>query len=148
MTPIRVEGEKEMLALGMSLAALLRPGDVLLLYGELGAGKTVLTRGITRGLGILEPVLSPTFALFHRYAGAVSLHHFDLYRLHGERALYEAGLLEYIGGDAVTVIEWPERCLSELPTRHLKIFIEYGEKEDGRTVAVVPHGGFREINLQ
>ena len=148
MTPTRIDSEEEMLMFGMSLASRLRPGDVLLLYGELGAGKTVLTRGIARGLGILDPVLSPTFTLFHRYAGAASLHHFDLYRLQGDRALYEAGLLEYIGEDAVTVIEWPERCADELPARHLKITIEYGEEEGERTVTMVPHGDFREIKLR
>jgi tRNA threonylcarbamoyladenosine biosynthesis protein TsaE len=137
-----------MLAYGMSLAKLLRPGDVLLLYGELGAGKTVLTRGIARGLHIAVPVASPTFALFHSYPGAISFHHFDLYRLDGEEALYEAGLSEYIGGNAVTVVEWPERCAGELPACHLKVFIEYGEKEDERIIALVPYGGFREMNLQ
>jgi tRNA threonylcarbamoyladenosine biosynthesis protein TsaE len=147
VTPIHVDGEKEMLALGNALASQLLPGDVLLLFGELGAGKTVLTRGIAGGLNITEPVVSPTFTLFNRYDGALPLHHLDLYRLSGEHALYEAGLMDSIGGDAVTVIEWPERCIAELPDCHLRIVIEYGEDEGSRTVAIVPNKGFREINL-
>lgn len=142
-----IHGEKHMLAVGMMLAKQVRAGDVLLLYGELGAGKTVLARGIARGLGFQGPVSSPTFTLFHQYPGAICLHHFDLYRLDGEQALYDAGLVEYIGGDAVTVIEWPERCESALPACHLKISIEYGEKENTRMISVTPQGGFREMNV-
>jgi len=135
-----------MLVLGTSLAARLLSGDVLLLYGELGAGKTVLTRGIARGMNISEPILSPTFTLFHRYEGEPPLHHFDLYRLCGGQSFDEAGLSEHIGGDAVSIIEWPERCINALPAKHLKIYIQYGE-EESRTVTIVPHGGFREIPL-
>lgn len=145
MIRIRVESEEKMTALGMSLAKLLRPGDVLLLFGELGAGKTVLTRGIARGLGVLDPVTSPTFTLLHSYCGAIALRHFDLYRLSGERALYEAGLLESIGGDAVTVVEWPERCIDELPACHLRVSIEYLEVEGWREITISPQGGFREM---
>lgn len=139
--------EEQTLAVGMSLALQLQPGDVLLLRGELGAGKSVIARGIARGLGIMGPIASPTFTLMQCHQGRLPLHHFDLYRLAGDDELYEAGLIEYIGGEAIAVIEWPERCESTLPTRHLEITIAYGEEECMRIITITPKGGFREMKI-
>jgi tRNA threonylcarbamoyladenosine biosynthesis protein TsaE len=102
----RSAGETE--ALGARLAAGLRPGDVVLVSGELGAGKTSLIRGACRALGVRSPVTSPTFTLGQRYAGEVPVSHLDLFRL-GAAGDEEPGLLdEYLGPDAVAFVEWPD----------------------------------------
>jgi tRNA threonylcarbamoyladenosine biosynthesis protein TsaE len=97
-------------SLGERLGAALRAGDVLLLSGDLGAGKTTLTRGIARGLGVEAPVKSPTFALHLRYPGRVRLDHLDLYRVTEVADLDELGLDDTIGRDGVAVVEWGERA--------------------------------------
>lgn len=147
MMQVTVRNVEQTQALGMSLAPQLRPGDVLLLRGELGAGKTALAQGIARGLGVEGPVSSPTFVLLQCHQGRLPLHHFDLYRLDSGDALEEAGLSEYIGGESVSVIEWPERCESALPARHLDISITYSDDEDTRVITFTPQGGFREMNF-
>lgn len=131
--------------LGISLAAQLRPGDVLLLRGQLGAGKSVLARGIARGLGVEGPVSSPTFTIMNPYEGRLPLHHFDLYRLADADEFYAAGLEDSIGGEAVAVIEWPDRAPEALPACHLAIAIAYGEREGERHITITPMGGFREV---
>ena len=102
-------------ALGAELAAQLRAGDVVLVRGELGAGKTTLVRGAARALGVSDPVTSPTFAIGHRYRGAqVTVAHLDLYRLAGLEH-EDPGLLEdYIGPESIAFVEWPERGSPEL----------------------------------
>lgn len=137
--------EKQTLQLGRSLAAQLRPGDVLLLSGELGAGKTVFARGVAEGLGVTEPVVSPTFTLLNCYQGRIPLHHFDLYRLRDADDFLGAGLDEYVGGDAVALIEWPERCCEALPACRLEIYISYGPTDRERHIQILPMGGFREV---
>jgi tRNA threonylcarbamoyladenosine biosynthesis protein TsaE len=102
-------------ALGAELAASLRPGDVVLVRGELGAGKTTLVRGAARALGVSDPVTSPTFGIGHRYRGSnVTVAHLDLYRLAGlERE--DPGLLDdYIGPASIAFVEWPEEGSPEL----------------------------------
>ena len=90
------------------LSPMLRPGDTVLLYGDLGAGKSVLARGIARGLGVEGPMPSPTFTLMQPYEGRIPFYHFDLYRLADPEEFYEAGLDEYAFGEGAAVIEWPE----------------------------------------
>lgn len=91
------------------LAPMLAPGDTVLLNGDLGAGKSVLARGIARGMGVEGPMPSPTFTLMIPYeAGGGKLYHFDLYRLSDPDEYYAAGLDEFVGGDGVSVIEWPD----------------------------------------
>lgn len=139
----RTEAETEQI--GTSLAAQLRPGDVLLLYGDLGAGKSVFARGLARGLGISGPVTSPTFTLLNVYQGRLALHHFDLYRLDSGEEFEAAGLSEYVGGEAVALVEWPQRALEALPARHLAVEIAYGDSEGERYIRIRPMGGFREV---
>ena len=109
-------------ALGERIAAGLRPGDVVLLEGDLGAGKSELTRGIARGLGVTETVTSPSFTILNVYeSGRCPLYHFDWYRLESEEELYELGMDEYLGGDGIAVIEWAERCPEAVPENVLRI---------------------------
>ena len=130
---------------GERLAAFLAPGDVVLLTGEMGAGKSVLARGIAQGLGVEGAMPSPTFTYLQPYEGRIKLYHFDLYRLDDADTLYAMGLHEFIGGDGVALIEWPERCPEALPERHLTIRLEYGPTEEDRAIALEPCGGFPDI---
>ena len=102
--------------LGEKLAHLLQAGDVVLLLGDLGAGKSELTRGIAKGLGISGPIASPSFTIMNCYHdGTIPLYHFDWYRLSSADELYEMGLDEYLGGDGIAVIEWPTQCPEAIP---------------------------------
>ena len=109
-------------ALGKKLAARLQPGDVLLLEGDLGAGKSELTRGIAKGLGVAETVTSPSFTILNVYeSGRYPLYHFDWYRLESSDELYELGMDEYLGGDGIAVVEWPGRCPDAVPEGAVRI---------------------------
>jgi tRNA threonylcarbamoyladenosine biosynthesis protein TsaE len=121
----RTAGAAETEAVGERLAAGLAPGDVVLVSGELGAGKTTLIRGACRALGVEGPVTSPTFTIGQRYAGRVPVSHLDLYRLDDLGAEDPALLDDYLGPDAVAFIEWPgaaeprlERVTRRVEIRH------------------------------
>ena len=127
--------------LGRRLAACLAPGDLLLLEGELGAGKTFLARAIARGLGVPTEVriTSPTFDLVHELPARIPLVHVDLYRIDAGADLLELGLLDRIGGDAIVLIEWGARFASELGGSGLSIRVER-DRGSGRWCKVAPHG--------
>ena len=109
-------------ALGEKLAGRLQPGDVLLLEGDLGAGKSELTRGIAKGLGVTETVTSPSFTILNVYeSGRCPLYHFDWYRMESAEELYELGMDEYLGGDGIAVVEWPGRCPDAVPEGAVRI---------------------------
>lgn len=119
---MRTTSVNETRTLGERLASSLRPGDVLLLLGDMGAGKSELTRGIARGLGIQGPVASPTFTILQVYdEGHIPLYHFDWYRLESADELYEMGMDEYLGGDGIAIIEWPSQCPEAIPPCRLEI---------------------------
>jgi tRNA threonylcarbamoyladenosine biosynthesis protein TsaE len=108
-------------ALGARLAAVLRPGDVVVLTGDLGAGKTVLAKGIAEGLGVSEPVVSPTFTIVREYEGDIPLQHLDVYRLDHLQEVIDLGLDELLDGHAVTVVEWGEAVSALLPADRLEV---------------------------
>jgi tRNA threonylcarbamoyladenosine biosynthesis protein TsaE len=108
---------------GRLLGGLLRPGDVVCLEGELGAGKTLLTRGIALGMGIEHPVSSPTYTLINEYPGNIPLYHFDAYRLESADDLYDIGGDDLLYGQGVSVIEWASRVEDALPAERLWIRI-------------------------
>ncbi len=119
---MRTTSANETRTLGERLASSLRPGDVLLLLGNMGVGKSELTRGIARGLGIQGPVASPTFTILQVYdEGHIPLYHFDWYRLESADELYEMGMDEYLGGDGIAIIEWPSQCPEAIPPCRLEI---------------------------
>lgn len=124
LLPAETDGPDATLALGRALAAHLRPGDVVALWGDLGAGKTHLAKGVAAGLGV-DPaaVTSPTFTLVQEYEADPPLVHLDLYRVETPRELDGLGLDELLGGDAVALVEWPERADGRLPahTLHLRL---------------------------
>jgi tRNA threonylcarbamoyladenosine biosynthesis protein TsaE len=121
----RTASAAETEALGERLAAGLAPGDVVLVSGELGAGKTTLIRGACRALGVTEPVTSPTFTIGHRYRGRVPVAHLDLYRLEGLEAEDPALLDDYVDGDTITLIEWPGVAAPELDRVRARVEIRH-----------------------
>lgn len=135
--------------LGMSLGACLRAGDVVLLRGEMGAGKSVLTRAAARGMGVTGPVPSPTFTILNIHEGErLKLYHFDLYRLEGADALYEMGLEEYIpSADGATFIEWPEMAEEAMPQDALTVTLTYAEDGLARLAQLEPGGAFDQARI-
>ncbi len=134
--------------LGKKLAEQLKAGDVLLLEGELGAGKSELARGVAAGLGVAETVTSPSFTILNVYeSGRIPLWHFDWYRLESSEELYELGMDEYLGGEGIALVEWPGRCPDAIPADCLRIRIT-AEGESTRRIEAEPLGGFRKISLE
>jgi tRNA threonylcarbamoyladenosine biosynthesis protein TsaE len=118
-----VEGEEATERLGCRLASLFQGGDVIALYGELGAGKTCLVRGLAQGLGLEKGLVSsPSFSLINEYPGPLPLFHMDCYRLGREEEFEELGLEEYFDGPGISIIEWAER-IKDLPEERLDISI-------------------------
>ena len=127
--------ETDTLELGAALAACLEPGLTIYLRGELGAGKTTLVRGILRAFGHEGPVRSPTYALVEVYElSRLHLHHFDFYRFRDPREWIDAGFRESFDGRNVTVIEWPEKVGTWLPTADVEIQFEFADS--GREVVL------------
>lgn len=132
---------EEIRPLAKALARFIEPGDTLLLYGELGAGKTTLTQMLAMALGVSEDqyVSSPSFTLQHEYMGHIPIFHMDLYRLRDEEDVEAAGLLEVLGQNGVCIIEWPDRLGTLIPDARLDIRIE--QKPDAsRRLVLTPHG--------
>ena len=121
----KTENPKETQTLGEKLGKTLKQGDVIALVGDLGTGKTCLTQGIARGVGIApdEVVNSPSYILINEYNGAMPIYHIDLYRLENREEIAELGLNEYMEGDGICIIEWAERMAEALPDTFIKINI-------------------------
>lgn len=122
--------------LGARLGRLLRAGDVVLLMGDLGTGKTVLAQGIGQGLEVRDPVKSSSFVLVNEYRGRLTMYHADLYRLEDPAQVAELAL-EETALPGVLVVEWPERALEELPAEHLLIHLEWADGR-GRRITLRP----------
>ena len=137
---MRSTSEAETEGLARRLAPLLRRGDVLALYGDLGAGKTAFVRGLARGLGSEDRVSSPTFVLMHVYEGRLPLYHFDAWRLSGPGDLVAIGAEEYLDGDGVAVVEWAERAEGLFPQDRLEVRLERGSDPEERQVHLVGWG--------
>jgi tRNA threonylcarbamoyladenosine biosynthesis protein TsaE len=125
--------------LGRLLGAHAQPGDVILLRGRLGVGKTVLVQGLAEGLGVTGLVTSPSFTLVHEHAGRTRLYHLDLYRLRAAD-LPDIGIDDVFGAEAVVAIEWSEHLPPDLPRDALEVEIEFGEEADARRLRLSPRG--------
>jgi tRNA threonylcarbamoyladenosine biosynthesis protein TsaE len=134
----RTSSAAETEALGERIAAELGPGDVVLVSGELGAGKTTLIRGACRALGVREPVTSPTFTIGHRYRGRVPVSHLDLYRL--ERLDREdPGLLDdYLDPGSVALVEWPEAAAGSLERVRVRVTLRHAGGDEREVEVVRP----------
>jgi tRNA threonylcarbamoyladenosine biosynthesis protein TsaE len=131
---------EETRALAAALAELARPCDLLLLVGDLGAGKTAFTQGFGRGLGVDEQITSPTFALVQGYTGRLDLHHLDVYRLVNIGEAMDLGISELLDDEAVTLIEWGDTITQALPRDYLEVRIEFGEDAEDRSILLSPVG--------
>jgi tRNA threonylcarbamoyladenosine biosynthesis protein TsaE len=130
---------EETLALGAALAAVSEAGDLVCLWGDLGAGKTVLAKGFGAGLGVAATISSPTFVLMGEYQGRLPLFHLDLYRLADAADALAGGLIDERQAAGVTVVEWPDRLGPTLPAERLDIEIE-GATEQDRLITVSAGG--------
>lgn len=139
MLKLVTRSPEETQAFGKRCGELSKPGDILLLTGELGAGKTCLTQGIAFGLGIKEYALSPTFVIMRQLKGRLPLYHIDLYRLDRLEETADLGLDDYFFSDGISVVEWAEKALSLMPSEHLLIQIEYLDSS-GRLLRLKPEG--------
>ena len=127
-------------ALGRRLGGWLRAGDVVALSGDLGAGKTVLARGIAAGAGASGYVASPTFTLVREYRGPTTVYHVDLYRLDRPQQLDDLGLDEILDGAGIVVIEWAEKASLLLPPEHLWVTIRFVDGDEARELQFTPKG--------
>jgi tRNA threonylcarbamoyladenosine biosynthesis protein TsaE len=128
------------LEVARAIGSLLRPGDLVVLAGDLGSGKTTFAKGIGRALAVAEPVVSPTFTIVRQYAGRLPLVHVDVYRLDHLQELHDLGLEELIDGEAVTLVEWGDVVTAYLPSDRLEVRLEAGGDDDERVVTVLPRG--------
>ncbi|MCD6153312.1 MAG: tRNA (adenosine(37)-N6)-threonylcarbamoyltransferase complex ATPase subunit type 1 TsaE [Syntrophobacterales bacterium] len=126
------------LNIGKIIGSKLQKGNVVALTGELGSGKTCITQGIARGLGVPENyfITSPTFTLINEYHGRVPLYHLDVYRLSGSPDLNDIGYEEYFYGDGVVVIEWAEKIIDILPAESMFIYLRYLD-DNSREIKII-----------
>lgn len=140
MKKFTLNSRDETIALGEKVATNLQAGDVLVLNGDLGAGKTTFTKGIAKGLGIKEIIKSPTFTIIREYQdGRLPLYHMDAYRLE-EGGAEDLGLDEYFDGDGVSVVEWAQFAEEELPDEFLAITFKRTNQENSRVLTFEPRG--------
>ena len=133
MREIRIRNEEDTKAFGRKLAEELEAGDILALIGDLGTGKTTLTKSVAAGLGVTEDITSPTFNIVNEYhSGRLPLYHFDVYRLESGADLFEIGGEEYFDAGGVCIIEWADLVAEALPDDTKVIFLEYGAQEGER----------------
>lgn len=137
----RTKSVEETRALGAALAELSRAGDLVLLAGDLGAGKTAFAQGFGRGLGVTEPITSPTFTLAREYDGArLRLHHLDVYRLDDMAEVFDIGLPELLDDEGVVLVEWGDAIAPAVPADYLEIRLSLGDADDDRLVELRPVG--------
>ena len=130
---VYIKNEHDTEEFGMKLASSLEPGDIVALIGDLGTGKTTLTKYIAKGLGVTENIDSPTFNIVKEHkSGIIPLFHFDVYRLSSGEELLDIGADEYFYSDGVCIIEWADIVADVVPEKAKVILIEYGEKQGER----------------
>lgn len=127
-------------ALAAAVAELALPGDVIVLAGELGAGKTAFAQGFGAALGVDEPIVSPTFTIARQYAGRLPLHHLDVYRLEHLHEAIDLGLGEALDDGAVVLVEWGDAIVGVLGTSYLEVRITFGEADDDRALRLTAVG--------
>lgn len=134
MIKIRTLSTEETEKIGEKLAKKLKGTEVIALYGGMGAGKTAFVRGLSRELGVINEVSSPTFAIVHEYSGKYKIYHFDMFRVESWEDLYSTGFFDYID-NGILIIEWSENIESAIPESALKITIKI-ENESERTILI------------
>lgn len=131
-----VNSVEETWALARELAKELKPGDIVCLEGDLGAGKTTFTQGLAAALGVPGRVNSPTFCIVQEHQGEILLVHMDLYRLHDEADVEAIGWEDYLARGAILVVEWPDRAGSLIPPTARHLVFRLGEGDENRTICI------------
>jgi tRNA threonylcarbamoyladenosine biosynthesis protein TsaE len=132
--------EHDTFSFGIQLAAVLKPGSIVLLFGELGSGKTKFVQGVCRGLNVDEPVVSPTFTIVNQYTAKAGnertfpVYHIDCYRLSSLAELEDIGIAEFLYGNGVCLIEWPESVLPVVKGEYYTVSIEAGTTDTSRLI--------------
>lgn len=145
---VRTASAAETRAVGGAIASCLVPGDVVVLGGDLGSGKTTLAQGIAAGLGVTEPVVSPTFAIVREYNGRVAVAHVDVYRLDHVQELHDLGFEEIVDGSRVVLVEWGDLVAPILPRDRVVVRLrQCDDDDDGRLVDVSAEGSARSAAL-
>ncbi|MBU5293003.1 tRNA (adenosine(37)-N6)-threonylcarbamoyltransferase complex ATPase subunit type 1 TsaE [Anaerosalibacter bizertensis] len=137
---IVLKGLEDTEKFGYRLGSLLEGGDIVCLTGDLGAGKTTLTKSIAKGLDVKDYVTSPTFALINEYKGRVPVYHFDVYRLEGIEDVIDLGFEEYFYSKGVTIIEWGDKIEKFLPEDILTVEMNRGKTDNERIVSIFSNG--------
>ena len=134
---IQTHSPEETEAVGRKLAVQLQPGDVLAYYGDLGAGKAAFTRGLAAGLGVTEPVTSPTYTIVNEYlSGRLPLFHFDMYRLGSADELFDIGWEDYLNRGGVCAVEWSENVAEAMETGTIRVSIRREGDENSRVLGI------------
>ena len=141
MITLKTNTAEETIELGRKIGRLLTKGDVIAMQGTLAAGKTTITKGIAESLGVTDTITSPTCCLISEYSGKMPLYHMDVYRLDGGEDFINLGTDDMIYGDGVSIIEWSEKIMDELPKKTIILKLE--PQEDGSRIITIenwPHG--------
>ena len=143
MLTFRTNSAEETIQLGQKIGKLLKKGDIIAMQGTLAAGKTTITKGIAQALEISDTITSPTFCLISEYYGTMPLYHFDVYRLEGTEDFINLGADDMLYGDGVSIIEWSEKIMEELPSR--TIILRLTPQEDGSRLIEIENWNNGEI---
>jgi tRNA threonylcarbamoyladenosine biosynthesis protein TsaE len=137
-----VDSVEKTMEIGRKIGELARSGDVICLIGDLGTGKTHITKGIAEGLGIKEYITSPTFTIVNEYFGRLKLNHFDVYRVNDPDEIYDIGFDEYIFSESLSIIEWANYIEELIPKEHIRIIIDKLPKlgENYRKISIEGYG--------
>ncbi len=136
----RTTAAEETRALASVIGATATAGDLILLVGEMGTGKTAFAQGFGAGLGVTEQITSPTFTIVHEYVGRLALHHLDVYRLEHLQEVADLGTAEMLDEPAVMLVEWGDVILPALPADYLEVRLAFGTADDDRLVALTASG--------
>lgn len=143
MLTFTTKTEEETINLGKKIGSLLKKGDIIAMQGTLAAGKTTITKGIAQALGITDTITSPTFCLISEYYGSMPLYHFDVYRLDGTEDFINLGADDMLYGDGVSIIEWSEKIMDELPSN--TIILRLTPQADGSRLIEIENWNNGEI---
>ncbi|MDO5708158.1 MAG: tRNA (adenosine(37)-N6)-threonylcarbamoyltransferase complex ATPase subunit type 1 TsaE [Andreesenia angusta] len=140
MIEIESHSPEDTYELGIKLGENLKPGDIICLNGDLGAGKTTMTKGIAKGLKIDDNITSPSFTIVNEYYGDTDFYHFDAYRIDDIEEMYDLGYEEYFFSDGISIIEWSNMIEEILPKERLVLNIKYSKEEDKRIIEIEAYG--------
>ena len=144
MLTFTTSSAEETITLGEKIGRLLKKGDIIAMKGTLAAGKTTITKGIAKALGITDTITSPTFCLISEYQGTMPLYHMDVYRLDGTEDFINLGTDDMLYGDGVSIIEWSEKIMDELPSN--TIVLKITPQNDGKRLIEIDNWNNGEIN--